>query len=233
MDAADQFIHEDIRHLVQTGELRMNTGAFEPAFQSLQSTTMGEVGDLSQFPTDLLVTIDFTRTIKIDIEDLTETSLDSFQRAVQWIISVPDDGDPLLIKNLLIISPYEANALIPDIEEHGKVTLHMYSPWTNSCYEPLDELTLRYVGRDFEPDFVPRSITIQLNLFAGSLYLRSYAEYCELCDTLGLLRSPPQAGQEVCADGFITSSTGIWGLRTSPVPALSTLFMRIREKGRG
>jgi hypothetical protein len=90
------------------------------------------------------------------------------------------------------------------------------------------------VGCNFTPYSVSRSLTTQLNLFAGSLYLRSLAEYNELCDFLRLLRtSKVKLGQEVYADGFIEPPAGKWGLKQSPVPFLRALLMKIRCEGAG
>jgi hypothetical protein len=43
------------------------------------------------------------------------------------------------------------------------------------------------IGHCFSQDSVPRSLTVQFKLFAGSLYLRSFAKYTELRDYLDLL----------------------------------------------
>jgi hypothetical protein len=90
------------------------------------------------------------------------------------------------------------------------------------------------VSRDFAPKIVSRSLTTQLNLFSGSLYLRSLAEYNELCDFLGLLRtSRVEPGQQVYADGFIEPPAAKWGLKQSPVRFLRALVMKIRREGEG
>ena len=115
-----------------------------------------------------------------------------------------------------------------------KITLHLFAPRSNSGFASLDQLLLYNVGRNFTPNCVSRSLTTQLNLFAGSLYLRSLAEYNELCDFLGLLRaSKVKSGQQVHADGFIEPPTGQWGLKQSPVPFLRALVVKIRREGEG
>jgi hypothetical protein len=152
---------------------------------------------------------------------------------VQWVISVPDAKDINIIKNLVIISPFEANKLLPQVRNSQKVTLHLFSPRTNSSYRPLDALDLYKVGREFDTSTIPRSLIAQLNLFAGSLYLRSYEEYTELCDFLGLLHADAAPGQQIAADGFITPPSGTWGIKESPVPLLRALLMRIRKEGEG
>ena len=123
--------------------------------------------------------------------------MDSFQRPVQWILSVPNINDPAAVSRLIIISPFEANGLISEVRQSAKVTLHLYSPLPNLAYKALDDLDLYTMGRSFVVGSVPRSLIVQLNLFAGQLYLRSYAEYVELCDFLGLAWSVAKDGQLV------------------------------------
>lgn len=158
---------------------------------------------------------------------------DLYQRPVQWIISVPGIKALGEIKNLVIISPHEANELKATIEKFAKITLHLFLPRTNVSYQSLDHLQLWTTGQAFDPETVPRSLTVQLNLFSGSLYLRSFDEYIELCDMLGLLRSHAQPGQSALPDGFITTSVGQWGLKKSPVAFLRGLVMRVRREGEG
>jgi hypothetical protein len=77
------------------------------------------------------------------------------------------------------------------------------------------------IGCNFTPNSVLRCLTTQLNLFAGSLYLRSLAEYNELCDFLGLLRTlKVKLEQEVYADGSIEPPACKWGLKQLLVPFL-------------
>jgi hypothetical protein len=230
MEAASHNLHPHVQSLVSTGRITKSSEQFTPAFQTLASTSSAELFDLSQFPTELLVTADFMKTIK---KPKGPVLSDSFQRSVQWVLSIPDPKKVGTIQQLVIISPFEANKLLPKIRKSTKVTLHLYAPCVNSTYAPLDALDLYAAGRPFDPMCVPRSLTTQLNLFAGSLYLRSYAEYTELCEFLGLSYSSVGKGQEVAADGFITPAVGGWGFKASPVPLLRSLLMRIRREGEG
>jgi hypothetical protein len=226
-------LHPDVLTFVSTGQLNNLRGAFRPAFQSLSSTSAASLFELGQFPTELFVTEDFQRTVKAPTGAARRTyASDSYQRPVQFILSVPDALFGF-IKNLVIISSWEANRLLPDIRDHREVTLHVFAPRTNAAFASLDELELYNVGREFFPEQMPRSLTVQLNLFTGSLYLRSFAEYTELCDFLGLLCNKPVEGQHVDPDGFIYPPTGRWGLTQSPVPFLRTLLMKIRREGEG
>ncbi|KAF1941797.1 hypothetical protein EJ02DRAFT_490907 [Clathrospora elynae] len=227
-------IHPHLERLVRYGQFSDGSTAYAPAFQALRSTSAGKLVELSNFPKDLLVTLDYMYTVKVP-PGLTRASFisDSFQRPVQFVLSVPSSARLGTVHSLVIISPYEANGLLPMIREFKKVTLHLFSPRSNASFASLDQLLLYNIGHEFSPGSVSRSLTTQLNLFAGSLYLRSLSEYNELCDFLGLLRGKTKEGQHVWADGFIDPPVGKWGLKTSPVPFLRTWLMKIRREGEG
>lgn len=227
-------VHPDLQYLARTGKLLINSKAFKPAFQALASTSAVNLFDLTKFPTDLLVTVDFSRTVKTHASSSVAAFIsDSYQRPVQFILSVPGAANSTIINNLIVISPFEANELTTIIRTQAKVTLHLFSPRSNASYAPLDKLELYNLGLGFTAIKIPRSLTMQLNLFAGSLYLRSFEEYGEVCDHLGLLRAKPKENQEVFSDGFIDPPAGRWGFATSPVPFLRSFLMKIRREGTG
>jgi hypothetical protein len=236
LDAERHLIHPQVRQLAQTGRLTKstkNSSAWNSAFRELKTTSAAKLSELEEFPTELLVTSDFKRTVKAPSEYLqAEFISDSYQRPVQFILSVYK-ANSRMVEHLVIISPYEANELLADICRYATVTLHIFAPRINASFAPLDRLELYNVGRAFSPNQVPRSLTLQLNLFTGSLYLRDFDEYTELCDFLGLLRTRPVEGQQIYADGFIDPPSGIWGLKKSPVPFLRTFLMKIRREGEG
>lgn len=234
MNAENHKLCADLKHLVRTGELIPGSPAFEPAFEALGSTSAASHYDLTQFPKHLLITKDFIRTVKIPAGSKKKDFVsDSYQRPVQWILSVVDQAHSHVCKHLVILSPFEANELRHTIEKHMKVTLHLFAPRFNASFAPLDDLTLFNIGRDYHETRLPRSLVVQLNLFAGSLYLRSFAEYHEVCDFLGLLHGTATPDQQVFADGFIEPPSGEWGLKTSPVQFLRALLMKIRKEGEG
>ncbi|KAL6706808.1 hypothetical protein ACN47E_005144 [Coniothyrium glycines] len=238
MVAERHTLHPGLTQLARTGQMTNDPKVFMPAFEALHLTSAASLFDFNHDPSflkDLLVTADFMRTVKIpNGSNAAACKLDSFQRPVQFVLSVLGDDGPRAVQNLLIISPFEANQLLPMIRKRKKITLHLFAPRSNANFASLDELILCNVGREFSPRWVSRSLTLQLNLFAGSLYLRSLTEFNELCDFLGLLRtSRVGPGQQVHADGFIDPPAGQWGLRRSPVPFLRALLMNIRREGEG
>lgn len=236
MKAASHEIHPDLEDLVKTGILLPSHTAFRPAFQSLELTSAARLISLSTMPGELLVTKDFERTISKPTVSKDETYVtDSFLRPVQYIISVMSTARPGVVKNLILISPHEANKLKSFIRGRHKVTMHTFMPRIHEIYPPLDKLTLYNIGRTFDADSVPASLRVQLNLFSGSLYLDSYEEYVELCGFLGIAYSNDalEDNQQVCSDGFISPPASAWGLQTSPIPFLRALLMRIRHQGGG
>ena len=226
--------HADLRQLAKVGKISATSSAIMPAFQALRSTSASHLYILADLPSSLHVTKDFINTIKAPSTSAENPFiLDPYQRPVQWILSVPGQRKTDKIEKLIIISPHEANELYDSIKRFAKVTMHLFAPRTNANYESLDTLQLWTSGHSFTPSSVPRSLIVQLNLFSGSLYLRSYEEYTELCDMLGLLRTNAQHGQQALPDGFITTSQGQWHLTESPIPFFRTLLMRIRREGEG
>jgi hypothetical protein len=167
MPAAPHIVHPDLQKLVEKGKFLVKSKAFIPAFQGLDTTsTRALFHDLAKFPADLLATKDFMRTLKVpDDAPYGPLVTDSFQRPVQWVISVPAKEKWDEVTHLIIISPHEANQLLPLIRQHDKVTLHLFAPRTNETYASLDGLDLWNVGRKFSPG----SIGLSLNTLLARL----------------------------------------------------------------
>lgn len=275
-------LDESVREFVRTGVLRTSglSPTFIPAFQSLGDTGAAtNKRILSQFPPDLLVTNDFSRTISTADRGKSRY-LDSYKRSAYYILTSPGEvsDDPvhttttksesesgeepceqaeqsqtqqtqqseLMIKHMVIISPFEAQRLLPDIRGYKKVTLHQYAPRRNKALRPLDQLSLFNEGRAFSPTQLPRRLRILLNLFAGQLYFDSFVEYKETCELLGLIWRVGQPGVVARADGFIVRrnrNAGSHGsgsgsevactFKESPVNCLRALMTSIRRNGEG
>ncbi|KAK8043450.1 hypothetical protein PG993_005880 [Apiospora rasikravindrae] len=127
---------------------------------------------------------------------------DFFQRSVGWVLTSTRHPE-----RLVTVSPYEVQQLLPLIKASTYVTLRLHVPRMNMNQQPLDHLTLytvpeREVAMTTLPPETPSSL---LNLFAGQLYLKSFYEYTQLCDLLGLLweETVDDNGSIIEADGFI------------------------------
>jgi hypothetical protein len=237
MKAEQHKLDFDLICLVKEGVMVQKSRTFIPAFEALSTSSAAAHIILDQFPKDLLVTADYIRTVKRP-SGLSKASYvsDSFQRPVQWILTVPK-GRSNRIQRLVILSPFEAEALLPRIRASAHVTLHLYSPRPNLSYQPLDGLNLYMVGNRFNPNVMNRccrSLIVQLNLFAGQLYFRNYEQYVEFCDYLGLARkaATDRDGDVVMVDGMFTGKSK-WGLKDSPVNFLKVLLTKIRRDCEG
>lgn len=234
-EPAPHHLHPDVTQFVSLGDPVRPSKGYTPAFEALRNTSAAAHLDVSQFPQDLLVTADFASTIQTWDFGRAYVS-DSYQRPVQWILtstgSSPKELRVNTVKHMMIISSFEAQELLPQIKQSQMVTLHLYAPRLNRGFPSLDGLNLYSVPARPIVATLPRNLIVQLNLFAGQLYLNSFKEYVEVCETLGLAWKP-EDGCVVAADGFIVSGEGVGkeneGFKDSPVKFLQVLMTKIRR----
>ncbi|OIW23551.1 hypothetical protein CONLIGDRAFT_693443 [Coniochaeta ligniaria NRRL 30616] len=222
-------VHKDVQTLVRTGMIRSIDPAFKPAFRALATISAAASYDVRQFPRDLLVTRDFARTVKLTGKNVQS---DAYQRPVQWIITTRAAQDQT---RMIIISPFEAQELMPEIKASSAVFLHLYAPRSNLAFRPLDDLKL-YTVPSLPLDWqVPLELVLQLNLFAGQLYFRTYDEYKSACEFIGLAWRLMDGNTVVQPDGFIVP--GAWDtcyrFAKSPTKFLQVLMATVRRDGRG
>jgi hypothetical protein len=123
------------------------------------------------------------------------------------------------------------------------VSLHLYKPRCNAGYAPLDQLDLFTLSTNTKQPSLPRSLSIQLGLFAGQLYISTHADYLDICRFLGLSEKlvtfeMEQQGWKIGSDGFILSDEhgrlgSSSGLQKSPVNFFKVLMSKIRRNGDG
>ena len=174
-EPAEHFLHPDVVAFVKTGIVPpLHSGsAFLPVFTALEgsSAPTREADVWSPF---ILATADFCKTID---PESTRGTMDQYLRPVQWILSSKRDHNRVLV----LISPFEADKLMPDIRASELIHLHLYAPRTSQRMKPSDNLQLYSIPplpSDWTP---PWGLIDQLNVFAGQLYLRDYASYLRLC----------------------------------------------------
>ncbi len=191
-------VHPDVKRFVDQGILDRDSNAFQSAFELFENTSAIECLEMETWPVHLLVTADFARTVHASEKQ----HLDSFLRPVHWVAS----GKNRNTVDCVVLSPYEAHTLLPSIRQHKMVTLHVYSPRVSMSVRTLDDLSFCAIPAVpkcwAQPPFV-----MQLNLFAGQLYLRNYEEYISVCRFLGLCFRPPYESIEVACDGFISPTS--------------------------
>lgn len=204
-------LHPHLVKFTTEGSIPAGSDIFIPCFFTLKETSISNLVDLTQLPDDVLATADYAKTVKsAGVTDL-------YQRPVQWILTSKLQSGR--VKHIVIISPHEAQELMPRIHASQQVHLHLYSPRANLAFNSMDNLTLYTVPPVADSWTVPDTLRLQLNLFAGQLYFSSFSDYRGTCDLLSLAWEPPAEGVEVRADVFMPiGSDGSMRFSTSPVP---------------
>jgi hypothetical protein len=224
-----------LKTLVQTGRHLSSLKAIS-LLKCLQETTsystlISASEDFFQSK-HLVATVDFSRTVALSSGD----HMDDFLRAVQWVLTTTTSPNVLLL-----LSPFEASELLPEIRLSRYANLHMYSPRTSRTVRSLDGLDLFVVSQ--QPDFtIPyRRVIHELNLFSGQLFFNDRASFKEVCDMLGLyLDEMPDELQGKCdAVGFVhdEGARRILGIYNCPFEKNPLAVLRElvgwRRKGQG
>ena len=182
-------IHERVREFIRTGKIQ---GIMSPFFQIHIAAK-----NPSAWSRNLLLTQDFQTTIQDAVGNHGD-----YLRPVNWIVSSAVSGKTVLV----VVSPHEANELLPDIRCSQFVRLHQYAPRVTKTMKSFDDLTFYCVPPLPTTWKAPSAKLVrQLNLFAGQLYLLDYNEYQQLCTFLGLYSRKQQAGDnaQIQSDGFV------------------------------
>ncbi|KAJ7201827.1 hypothetical protein GGX14DRAFT_655060, partial [Mycena pura] len=186
-------LHPDVRQLVKTGVVKRNSPAFVSPFSMF--IALDKSGAWSS---RMLATRDFTKTVEAVGHPK------DYIRPVTWILSTSAGGG-----HLIIISPWEANELLPDIRDSLHVHLHQYAPRTMENMRSFEDLSFYTLptsrplpGRRWGVDEITH-----LNLFAGQLYLKNIDELRRLCNMLGLYIDDEVSGDgspvRYESDGFV------------------------------
>jgi len=181
---AKHSLHPAVVKFVKTGVIPpLHFGCvFRPVFTTFEKNSVPIHKDVrSPF---ILATADFCKTIiKPKPKSTRGTIMDQYRRPVQWILSRKQDRDNVLV----LLSPFEADELMPAIRASDYVHLHVYAPRTSQRMKPSDNLQLYSIPPLPSSWTPPWDLIDQLNLFAGQLYFRDYESYLRLCR---LLRIP-------------------------------------------
>jgi hypothetical protein len=226
---ATHSIHQAVVDFVKTGVVPTITDAFRPALETLDVTSAA-ANEVHIWSPCILATTEFQKTV------CSSGKLDDYLRRVQWVVSGQRAHNDVLV----ILSPHEANHLLPDIRSSNKVHLHLYTPRIIKSMKPCDDLALYSIPAVPARWTPPSSLMDQLNVFAGQLYLKDYETYIRLCRFFcvyaGDLRD--EEGIEVGCDGFISPNNrpshlqngNVYTFQTSPLDSLRKL-MGLRRNG--
>ena len=179
-EPAEHSLHPDVVSFVKTGVIpRLHSGsAFLPVFGTLEKSSVTTC-EADVWSPSILATADFCRTIK---PESTRGTMDQYLRPVQWILSHQSDRDQVLV----LLSPFEADCLMPDIRASERVHFHLNAPRTSQRMKPSDDLKLYSIPPLPSHWTPPWTLIDQLNVFAGQFYLRDYRSYLRLCRFLGV-----------------------------------------------
>ena len=225
---AEHIVSDEIRNFVSTGILAMPSTNIIPLFtptgihEALDSTREWSPSPLAT--TDFAIT-----TTDSSISDLTD-----YLRPVNWILS---SGSGVKRSIVIVISPNEANELLPIIRKSGNVRLHIYSPRVTASMRSFSDLTFYTVpdspGKKWKAG---ANLRTELDLFAGQLYFDSEVEYRRMCILLALHMAHPGA-KRIDVDGFVRRAYRTNWFRRSPLTASAiTTFKKLtalRRKGMG
>ncbi|KAL4786734.1 hypothetical protein BJX76DRAFT_365229 [Aspergillus varians] len=190
-------VHGDMVYFVKNGLFPRTyaSDAVRPAFECLSRTSAGQFKFPSMIGSDLYASVDFLDTISQGASQVD----DEFLKPVHWVLSNVNN------QQLLIVSQFEANNLLPSIRASEKVALHMYAPRTTKdmcSFSKLDFLTIGKTRDNFQ---ISPELIQALEIFSGSLYFDSFDEYQSACHFFGFKTDDSLDIPEdsVTSDGFV------------------------------
>ena len=218
-NAALHQIHPDICGFIIGAFITPPPPAFHDAFTAPSMVRLIHSNDTFAWKQNLFVTSDFCRIVQGG------SQTGELLRPVNWVLSRTSSSGPIFV----ILSPFEANELLPQIRSSKYVHLHIYTPRTHKALQHCDDLLL-YNVPTVPPNWTaPALLVDHLNLFAGQVYLRDYETYIRVCRFLCVYAQDLEdAGDfEVQRDGFIEpahrplkAQRGRQSFQRSPLPFL-------------
>ncbi|KAI0296910.1 hypothetical protein B0F90DRAFT_1819762 [Multifurca ochricompacta] len=172
-----------------------------------------------------LATTDFAATTtKSNGSDLTD-----YLRPINWVLSSGSGKNSTVI----VISPHEANELLPDIRKSKTVRLHIYAPRVTASMRSFSDLAFYSIPALQTGSWLsPAHVRTELNLFSGQLYFDNRREYERICALLALHMVHPGA-EQIEVDGFVPPKyrTGESSPFTTSKIALFKKLIGLRRKG--
>lgn len=215
-------IHLIVREFIRNGRLPTRKNGLEAVFKSLQHTTATKYY-IPLFETPVFATDDFIHAVKTQ-------PYDNYIRPVNWILV----GEGGAFAEMLLLSPYEVNELLPSIRESPNVSLHVYAPRTSKSMFFFGRLD--FLGTNRSHTSLAAATLNTLSLFAGMSYFDSFEEYQAFCDFCGLLGGTATAlsSKHVSTENFVRpsgrSKEWVSVFQKSPLPLIKAL-LGMRRKG--
>ncbi|KEQ74499.1 hypothetical protein M436DRAFT_34467, partial [Aureobasidium namibiae CBS 147.97] len=225
-------IDEAMRQYIKSGTRSdLHRCLLKHAFRIFEETSVAQTmkqQDIDPRAFGLYASKDFCLTVHLT----QSSSRDQYLRPVNWVLRSTQHND------LLVVSPFEVNELLPQIKQSEAIRLHTFAPRVNKAMVSFNDLqfyTLNAKSRDANAASLG-----PLNLFAGSLYLDSEAEYEALRGNLGVKSRHRHAENiPVQSDGFVEPEIRekigwprFCAFTKSPIPFLKEVIA-LRRNGQG
>lgn len=204
--------------------------------RALEHTTFTTLMEESPWSTSIMATDDFQAAV---MASGTEFTSDDYLRSVAWILTSSKSHD------VLIISPHEANELLPQIRRSKQIAMHIYIPRTKQSMRNYNKLDFFSVGASMHQCCPDPHIMRQVSLFSGQLFFPDHDDYMRVCRWLGIwLRGSQRSEEADDGDGELPEDVGSDGFRPNwggsdeipfqqnPLPFLGRL-LSARRKGVG
>lgn len=215
-------LHQIVKDFIRNGRLPTNKEELELVFESLRHTTATKLY-IPQFKASVFATDDFIHAVQTK-------PYDDYIRPVNWVLV----GKGSAGADVVLLSPYEANELLPEMRKSPNVSLHVYAPRTSKSMFSFGRLDFLSTSLDHS---IPAGNTLTtLNLFAGMSYFDSFPEYQEFCCFCGLIGGTVTAtsNTHVSSEGFVRPSgrsvDWVSVFQKSPLPLIKAL-LGMRRKG--
>lgn len=183
VQALPRAVDAKLLDFINTGRLE-NFMKFAIVYDRVVKMTSAKLDGKSDPWPHLRVTTDFARTV----ERPQSGYYDSYLRPINFVLTCKREVKPGF---LLIISQYEANELLREIQDPASgVRLQVYEPRVMKSMTAVDVGTEPVSQSVDDWRSLSSGIRRELNLFAGQLYLNSYKDYKKLSTDLGPRLNP-------------------------------------------
>ena len=177
---------------VASGVLPEQKGkSFRPVFSQFYRTSAAANLDVYKPEcSEIWATNDFMKTVKLLPQNSPQ---DMYLATADWVLTSCRKSAENQIAEMVIISQFEANELLPHIIKSPNVRLDPYVPKTKPLSISFGDIRM-YTHPGHPPAGFPNPASIRdLNIFAGALHLDTYEEYSQLCSYLGIITSEHKA----------------------------------------
>jgi hypothetical protein len=240
VEAAGHHLHEDVIQFVATGSIPKQSKVFLKVDRALLHTSVPIPHGTTDVFENILVTEDFYRTIQLPASPF-NGCMDNFIRPVDWLVT-PNVPNP---SHVVAMSPFEVNELFEAIKSSQVVRLHPFIPRHNLSMRSFEDFNDFTLPNQTFPS-LPPYIVHQVNLFGGSIFIRDYKTYRDICKLLGLYfdkLNSQISSMDLAIENDVIDSTyfvldpvtrsvlgmdHVW-FQESPVPFLRCLFILRRH----